>query len=42
MPQIVLGIAGKMIDLDVVTHLQQLVQAMGGLARVHISLNQAD
>jgi len=25
-----------MVDLDVVAHLQQLVQAMGGLARVHV------
>jgi len=27
-----------MVNLDVVAHLQQLVQAMGGLAGVHVSL----
>jgi len=26
-----------MVDLDVVAHLQQLVQAMGGLAGVHVN-----
>jgi len=37
MPHVVLGIVGKMVDLDVAAHLQQLVQALGGLAGVHVN-----
>ena len=35
-PQIVLGITGEMVNLDVITHLQQLVQARGWLTRIHV------
>ena len=37
MPQIVLGIIREMVDLDVVAHPQQLVQARGRLTRIHVS-----
>jgi len=37
MPHVVLGIVGKMVDLDVAAHPQQLVQALGRLAGVHVN-----
>ncbi len=36
-PQIVLIIARKMVHLDVVAHLQQLVQARGWLTGIHVN-----
>ena len=36
-PQVVPCIIRKMVDLDVVAHLQQLVQARGRLTRIHVS-----
>ena len=35
-PQIILSIARKMVHLDVVAHLQQLVQARGWLTGIHV------
>jgi hypothetical protein len=35
-PQIVLSIAREMVNLDVGAHLQQLVQARGWLAGIHV------
>ena len=35
-PQIILSIARKMVNLDVVAHLQQLVQARGWLTGIHV------
>jgi hypothetical protein len=36
-PQIVLSIARKMVNLDVGAHLQQLVQARGWLTGIHVN-----
>jgi len=36
-PQIVLSIARKMVNLDVSAHLQQLVQARGWLTGIHVN-----
>ena len=35
-PQIVLSIAREMVNLDVIAHLQQFVQARGWLTGVHV------
>ena len=35
-PQIVLGIAGEMVNLDIIAHLQQLIQARGWLTGIHV------
>ena len=37
MPHVVLGIVRKMVDFDVVAHLQQLVQARGWLTGIHVN-----
>ena len=36
-PQIVLSIAREMVNLDVIAHLQQFVQARGWLNGIHVN-----
>ena len=38
-PQIVLRIAGEMVNLDVIAHLQQFVHVKGWLTGIHGKLN---